>query len=172
MLGFGGPPKLLLQALLATTLFFISTKKRIEKKIGKTIRLDQKEQSEEITNKEIKEHPPLQEDSLEENLPAENGNIETTEEVITAEPKIYDASVRSAEEAKERKPSIAEVLAANKSAVNRVNGSDFSAPKEVEFPGYKLPDIDLLNFESSNISHDQEWNDHSIYIKADYWFDF
>ena len=137
--------------------------KRIEKKIGKTIRLDQKEQSEEITNKEIKEHPPLQEDSLEENLPAENGNIETAEEVITAEPKIYDASVRSAEEAKERKPSIAEVLAANKSAVNRVNGSDFSAPKEVEFPGYKLPDIDLLNFESQS---EQKPTDKNLLIQT------
>ena len=137
--------------------------KRIEKKIGKTIRLDQKEQSEEITNKEIKEHPPLQEDSLEENLPAENGNIETAEEVITAEPKIYDASVRSAEEAKERKPSIAEVLAANKSAVNRVNGSNFSAPKEVEFPGYKLPDIDLLNFESQS---EQKPTDKNLLIQT------
>ncbi|HIG84569.1 MAG TPA: DNA translocase FtsK [Verrucomicrobia bacterium] len=124
--------------------------RRIEKKIGKTIQLNQKEQSKEITKKETKVDPPLQEDSLDNTLPAEDANLETAEEIVIAEPKIYDASVRFAEEAKERKPSIAEVLAANKSAVNRVNGSEFSAPKEVEFPGYKLPDIDLLNYESQS----------------------
>jgi S-DNA-T family DNA segregation ATPase FtsK/SpoIIIE len=124
--------------------------RRIEKKIGETIQLDQKEQSKGINKKETKVDPPLQEDSLDNTLPAEGENLETAEEVVIAEPKIYDASVRSAEEAKERKPSIAEVLAANKSAVNRVNGLEFSAPKEVEFPGYKLPDIDLLNYESQS----------------------
>lgn len=124
--------------------------RRIEKKIGKTIELDQKEQSKKIPKKEKKVDPPLQEDSLGDALPEENANIETAEEVVIAEPKIYDASVRSAEESKERKPSIAEVLAANKSAGNRVNGSEFSAPKEVEYPGYKLPDIDLLNYQSQS----------------------
>ncbi|MDE0569530.1 MAG: DNA translocase FtsK [Verrucomicrobiales bacterium] len=124
--------------------------RQIEKKIGKTIQLNQKEQSKEITKKETKVDPPLQEDSLDNSLPAEDANLETAEEIVIAEPKIYDASVRSAEEAKERKPSIAEVLAANKSAVNRVNGSEFSAPKEVEFPEYKLPGIDLLNYESQS----------------------
>ena len=124
--------------------------RQIEKKIGKTIQLNQKEQSKEITKKETKVDPPLQEDSLDNTLPAEDANLKTAEEIVIAEPKIYDASVRSAEEAKERKPSIAEVLAANKSAVNRVNGSEFSAPKEVEFPEYKLPDIDLLNYESQS----------------------
>jgi DNA segregation ATPase FtsK/SpoIIIE, S-DNA-T family len=124
--------------------------RRIEKKIGKTIELDQKEQSKEIPKKEKKVDPPIQEDSSEDSLPEEGADIKTDEEVVIAEPKIYDASVRSAEEAKERKPSIAEVLAANKSAANRVNGSEFSAPKEVQFPGYKLPDIDLLNFETQS----------------------
>ena len=124
--------------------------KRIEKKIGKTIQLDQKEQSKQIPKKETKVDPPLTEDSPEDTLPEEDANIENTEEAVIAEPKIYDASVRSAEEAKERKPSIAEVLAANKSAVDRVNGSEFSTPKEVEFPGYQLPDIDLLTYESQS----------------------
>ena len=132
--------------------------RRIEKKIGKTIQLDQKEKS-----KEAKKETPPPEDSSEETVTEKSADIDTEEEVVIAEPKIYDASVRSAEQNTERKPSIAEVLAANKSAGNRVNGSDFSAPKEVEFPGYKLPDIDLLNYESQS---DRKPTDKNLLIQT------
>lgn len=132
--------------------------RRIEKKIGKTIQLDQKEKS-----KEAKKETPPPEDSSGDTVKEKNADKETEEEVVTAEPKIYDASVRSAEQDTERKPSIAEVLAANKSAVNRVNGSDFSAPNEVEFPGYKLPDIDLLNYESQS---DRKPTDKNLLIQT------
>jgi len=137
--------------------------RRIEKKIGKTIRLDQKEKSKEITKKDTKAKTPPQEDSLEETITEEEANIESAEEAVITEPKIFDASVRSSDQDTERKPSIAEVLAANKSAVNRVNGSDFSAPKEVEFPGYKLPDIDLLNYESQS---DRKPTDKNLLIQT------
>ena len=79
--------------------------------------------SEEIIEPETKENPP----------------------VIT-EPKIFDASFRTPEEISQKKPSIAEVLAANKSNQNSKGGNDFSDTKEIQFPGYQLPEIELLNY--------------------------
>ena len=51
------------------------------------------------------------------------------------------------EEIATKKPSIAEVLAANKSVNSNNGGNEFNAAKEIQFPGYQLPDIDLLNYE-------------------------
>ncbi|MBV63577.1 MAG: DNA translocase FtsK [Rickettsiales bacterium] len=121
--------------------------RRIEKKIDKTLLEEQK-----VTNAQSNENNQLENTDLDQNI-----NIETTlEENIRAEekdielsePKIFDASFRSPEESSKKKPSIAEVLAANKVSQSNSGGSDFSAPKEIQFPGYQLPDIELLNYDA------------------------
>ena len=121
--------------------------RRIEKKIDKTLLEEQK-----VTNAQSNENNQLENTDLDQNI-----NIETTlEENIIAEekdielsePKIFDASFRSPEESSQKKPSIAEVLAANKVSQSNSGGSDFSAPKEIQFPGYQLPDIELLNYDA------------------------
>ncbi len=67
-----------------------------------------------------------------------------------AGPKIYDANERLSEEEAAKKPSIAEVLAANRAkadAEKGVAGDGFSGARAVEFPGYALPAIGLLKNE-------------------------
>ena len=82
---------------------------------------------------------------------------------VIAEPKIFDASFRSPEENSQKKPSIAEVLAANKSINCNNSGNDFSATKEIQFPGYQLPDIDLLNYEAQT---DRKPTDKNLLIQT------
>ncbi len=67
-----------------------------------------------------------------------------------AEPKIYDASIRMAEDDDEKKPSIAEVLAANRAKAAAGKGTGFTPPADVEFPDYELPDLELLNFDEQD----------------------
>ena len=122
--------------------------RRIEKKIGKSV----------IDESQKKSVPKSLNDTSENDFEIEPKiNInDISEEIIEpeakedppviTEPKIFDASFRSPEEISQKKPSIAEVLAANKSNQNSKGGNDFSDTKEIQFPGYQLPEIELLNY--------------------------
>ena len=122
--------------------------RRIEKKIGKS----------EIDESQKKSVPKSPNDTSENDFEIEPKiNIDDiSEEIIEpeakedppviTEPKIFDASFRSPEEISQKKPSIAEVLAANKSNQISKGGNDFSDTKEIQFPGYQLPEIELLNY--------------------------
>ena len=54
-------------------------------------------------------------------------------------------------------------MAANKSINCNNNGTDFSATKEIQFPGYQLPDIDLLNYEAQT---DRKPTDKNLLIQT------
>lgn len=122
--------------------------RRIEKKIGKS-------EIDESQKKSVSKSPNDTSENDFEIEPKININ-DISEEIIEpetkedppviTEPKIFDASFRSPEEISQKKPSIAEVLAANKSNQNSKGGNDFSDTKEIQFPGYQLPEIELLNY--------------------------
>ena len=111
--------------------------RRLEKKIGQS----------EIDEKQKKSLPKSLNDTIDNDFEIDSKiNIDDiAEEIIEpeskedptviAEPKIFDASFRSPEENSQKKPSIAEVLAANKSINCNNGGNDFSATKEIQFPG-------------------------------------
>ena len=139
--------------------------RRIEKKIGQS----------EIDENQKKSLPKSLDDTIENDFEIDSKiNIDDiAEEIIEpeskedptviAEPKIFDASFRSPEENSQKKPSIAEVLAANKSINCNNSGNDFSATKEIQFPGYQLPDIDLLNYEAQT---DRKPTDKNLLIQT------
>ena len=122
--------------------------RRIEKKIGKS-------EIDESQKKSVSKSPNDTSENDFEIGPKININ-DISEEIIEpetkedppviTEPKIFDASFRSPEEISQKKPSIAEVLAANKSNQISKGGNDFSDTKEIQFPGYQLPEIELLNY--------------------------
>ena len=122
--------------------------RRIEKKIGKS-------EIDESHKKSVSKSPNDTSENDFEIEPKININ-DISEEIIEpeakedppviTEPKIFDASFRSPEEISQKKPSIAEVLAANKSNQNSKGGNDLSDTKEIQFPGYQLPEIELLNY--------------------------
>ena len=136
--------------------------RRIEKKIDKTLLEEQT-----VTDVQSKENNQIEEivadpdinteTILEENIKIEENNTELSE------PKIFDASFRSPEDSLQKKPSIAEVLAANKKSQNNKSGNDFSAPKEIQFPGYQLPDIELLNYDAQT---DRKPTDKNLLIQT------
>ena len=122
--------------------------RRIEKKIGKS-------EIDESQKKSVSKSPNDTSENDFEIGPKININ-DISEEIIEpetkedppviTEPKIFDASFRSPEEISQKKPSIAEVLAANKSNQISKGGNDFSDTKQIQFPGYQLPEIELLNY--------------------------
>jgi len=136
--------------------------KKIEKKLGESLAAEKTE----AAPKKIRRKPGVEDPKEPDELPldplvAESGdaNADTgfdctqaspSEEDEQAEPKIYDASIRSGEESGKRKPSISEVLNANKAKAANNKGAGFTAPAEVEFPGYRLPDIELLTYEDQS----------------------
>ena len=134
--------------------------RKIEKKIGKT----QNDSDQDLLS-----------DSIESGIEVESDikSVDEVEEIIEpeseenskeiTEPKIFDASVRSPEEIATKKPSIAEVLAANKSVNSNNGGNEFNAAKEIQFPGYQLPDIDLLNYEAQT---DRKPTDKNLLIQT------
>ena len=136
--------------------------RRIEKKIDKTLLEEQT-----VTDVQSKKNNQIEEivadpdintkKILEENIKIEENNTELSE------PKIFDASFRSPEDSLQKKPSIAEVLAANKKSQNNKSGNDFSTPKEIQFPGYQLPDIDLLNYDAQT---DRKPTDKNLLIQT------
>ena len=136
--------------------------RRIEKKIDKTLLEEQT-----VTDVQSKENNQIEEIAadpdintetiLEENIKIEENNTELSE------PKIFDASFRSPEDSLQKKPSIAEVLAANKKSQNNKSGNDFSTPKEIQFPGYQLPDIELLNYDAQT---DRKPTDKNLLIQT------
>ena len=122
--------------------------RRIEKKIGKS-EIDESQKKSvskspnDTSENDFEIEPKINIDDISEEII----EPETKEDppVIT-EPKIFDASFRSPEEISQKKPSIAEVLAANKSNQISKGGNDFSDTKQIQFPGYQLPEIELLNY--------------------------
>ena len=54
-------------------------------------------------------------------------------------------------------------MAANKSINCNNSGNDFSATKEIQFPGYQLPDIDLLSYEAQT---DRKPTDKNLLIQT------
>jgi S-DNA-T family DNA segregation ATPase FtsK/SpoIIIE len=136
--------------------------RRIEKKIDKTLLEEQT-----VTDVQSKENKQIEdivvdpdinsETILEENIKIEENNTELSE------PKIFDASFRSPEDSLQKKPSIAEVLAANKKSQNNKSGNDFNTPKEIQFPGYQLPGIELLNYDAQT---DRKPTDKNLLIQT------
>ena len=138
--------------------------KRIAKKLGETLETEKKTTPGKVRRKKTKEEKPEEELPLQPTIaeseivtePAEvdpaneDASSAKEQEEPQAEPKIYDASVRSEELGGKKKPSIAEVLTANKAKSDNNKGGGFSPPKAVEFPGYRLPDIDLLTYEDQS----------------------
>ncbi len=135
--------------------------KRIAKKLGETLAPDKTDPPAKIRRKKVKEDDPdpeelpinptvAESEDAGELTGAEPGQEEASPGDEQAEPKIYDASVRSGEQGGKKKPSIAEVLTANKAKADNNKGSGFSPPSAVEFPGYRLPDIDLLTYEDQS----------------------
>ena len=122
--------------------------RRIEKKIGKSeIDESQKKSVSKSLNDTIENDFEIEPKINIDNISDEIIESEAKEDPpAIAEPKIFDASFRSPEEISQKKPSIAEVLAANKSNQNSKGGNDFSDTKEIQFPGYQLPEIELLNY--------------------------
>ena len=122
--------------------------RRIEKKIGKS-EIDESHKKSvskspnDTSENDFEIEPKINIDDISEEIIEPEANEDPP--VIT-EPKIFDASFRSPEEISQKKPSIAEVLAANKSNQNSKCGNDFSNTKEIQFPGYQLPEIELLNY--------------------------
>ena len=122
--------------------------RRIEKKIGKS-EIDESQKKSvskspnDTSENDFEIEPKINIDDISEEIIEPEAKEDPP--VIT-EPKIFDASFRSPEEISQKKPSIAEVLAANKSNQNSKGGNDFSDTKEIQFPGYQLPEIELLNY--------------------------
>ena len=136
--------------------------RRIEKKIDKTLLEEQTvtdiKSRENNQIEDITSDPDINTEAiLEENIKIEDNDIELSE------PKIFDASFRSPEDSFQKKPSIAEVLAANKKSQNNKGGNDFSTPKEIQFPGYQLPDIELLNYDAQT---DRKPTDKNLLIQT------
>ncbi|MFP6875150.1 MAG: DNA translocase FtsK [Verrucomicrobiales bacterium] len=136
--------------------------KRIEKKLGGSLAAENTEATPKIRRKPVAEEPEGPEKLPLDPLDAESGDACDNTRPAFAEanpsaedeqvkPKIYDASIRSDEESGKRKPSIAEVLNANKAKAANNKGTGFTAPAEVEFPGYRLPDIELLTHEDQSV---------------------
>ena len=121
--------------------------RRIEKKIGKSeIDESQKSVSKSLNDtieNDFEIEPKINIDNISDEIIESEAKEDPP---AIAEPKIFDASFRSPEEISQKKPSIAEVLAANKSNQNSKGGNDFSDTKEIQFPGYQLPEIELLNY--------------------------
>ncbi len=140
--------------------------KKIAKKLGETLETEKKAKPARVRRKKTsdekaEEELPLQPVTGEQEseiIPApdrmdhdgENTSSEEEQEEPQAEPKIYDASVRPEEQSGKKKPSIAEVLSANKVKADNNKGSGFSPPTAVAFPGYQLPDIELLTYEDQS----------------------
>jgi S-DNA-T family DNA segregation ATPase FtsK/SpoIIIE len=125
--------------------------KRIAKKLGETLPADNTESPTKIRRKKVTEEPdelPLEPVVAKNEDTSEKPNPESGDG--QAEPKIYDASIRSEEQIGKKKPSIAEVLTANKAKADNNKGSGFSPPTAVEFPGYRLPGIELLTYEDQS----------------------
>ncbi len=122
--------------------------RRIEKKIGKS-EIDESHKKSvskspnDTSENDFEIEPKINIDDISEEIIESEAKEDPP--VIT-EPKIFDASFRSPEEISQKKPSIAEVLAANKSNQNSKDGNDFGDTKEIQFPGYQLPEIELLNY--------------------------
>ena len=122
--------------------------RRIEKKIGKS-EIDESHKKSvskspnDTSENDFEIEPKINIDDISEEII--EPEAKENQPVIT-EPKIFDASFRSPEEISQKKPSIAEVLAANKSNQISKGGNDFSDTKEIQFPGYQLPEIELLNY--------------------------
>ena len=122
--------------------------RRIEKKIGKS-EIDESHKKSvskspnDTSENDFEIEPKINIDDISEEIIEPEANEDPP---VIAEPKIFDASFRSPEEISQKKPSIAEVLAANKSNQNSKGGNDFSDTKEIQFPGYQLPEIELLNY--------------------------
>ena len=122
--------------------------RRIEKKIGKSVIDESQKKSvpkslNDTSENDFEIEPKINIDDISEEIIEPEANEDPP---VIAEPKIFDASFRSPEEISQKKPSIAEVLAANKSNQNSKCGNDFSNTKEIQFPGYQLPEIELLNY--------------------------
>ena len=122
--------------------------RRIEKKIGKS-EIDESHKKSvskspnDTSENDFEIEPKINIDDISEEIIESEAKEDPP--VIT-EPKIFDASFRSPEEISQKKPSIAEVLAANKSNQNSKDGNDFGDTKDIQFPGYQLPEIELLNY--------------------------
>ena len=122
--------------------------RRIEKKIGKS-EIDEShkksvsESPNDTSENDFEIEPKINIDDISEEIIEPEAK---EEQPVFTEPKIFDASFRSPEEISQKKPSIAEVLAANKSNQNSKDGNDFGDTKEIQFPGYQLPEIELLNY--------------------------
>jgi len=138
--------------------------KRIAKKLGETLAVDKAEAPAKVRRKKVNDEqqaadqlplkPAVAEskdtDDLADPEPGKEDTAARGQEEPQAEPKIYDASVRSEEQGGKKKPSIAEVLTANKAKSDSKKGNGFAPPTAVEFPGYRLPDIDLLTHEDQS----------------------
>ena len=122
--------------------------RRIEKKIGKS-EIDESHKKSvskspnDTSENDFEIEPKINIDDISEEIIEPEAK---EDQPVITEPKIFDASFRSPEEISQKKPSIAEVLAANKSNQNSKGGNDFSDTKEIQFPGYQLPEIELLNY--------------------------
>ena len=122
--------------------------RRIEKKIGKS-EIDESHKKSvskspnDTSENDFEIEPKINIDDISEEIIEQEAK---EDQPVITEPKIFDASFRSPEEISQKKPSIAEVLAANKSNQISKGGNDFSDTKEIQFPGYQLPEIELLNY--------------------------
>ncbi|MEC7638310.1 MAG: DNA translocase FtsK 4TM domain-containing protein, partial [Verrucomicrobiota bacterium] len=134
--------------------------RKIEKKIGKTQNDSDQNLLSDSSESGIEVESDIKSVGEVEKI-IEPESEETPKEIT--EPKIFDASVRSPEEIATKKPSIAEVLAANKSVNSNNGGNEFNAAKEIQFPGYQLPDIDLLNYEAQT---DRKPTDKNLLIQT------
>jgi S-DNA-T family DNA segregation ATPase FtsK/SpoIIIE len=132
--------------------------KRIEKKLGGSLTGENTEATPKIRRKSVKqerEELPLdplvvESGAAQDNVGIDSATASPSAEDVQTEPKIYDASIRSGEESRKRKPSIAEVLTANKVKAANHKGAGFTTPTEVEFPGYQLPNIELLTYQDQS----------------------
>ena len=122
--------------------------RRIEKKIGKS-EIDESQKKSvskspnDTSENDFEIEPKINIDDISEEIIEPEAK---EDQPVITEPKIFDASFRSPEEISQKKPSIAEVLAANKSNQISKGGNDFSDTKQIQFPGYQLPEIELLNY--------------------------
>ena len=140
--------------------------KKIAKRLGETLETEKKAAPPKVRRKKTSEEKPEEElplqpvtseqesktvaDPAEIDPVSEHTSPGEEQEEQLAEPKIYDASVRPEEQSGKKKPSIAEVLNANKAKADNNKGSGFLPPTAVAFPGYQLPEIELLTYEDQS----------------------
>ena len=140
--------------------------KKIAKRLGETLETEKQAAPPKVRRKKTSEEKPEEElplqpvtskqesktvaDPAEIDPVSEHTSPGEEQEEPQAEPKIYDASVRPEEQSGKKKPSIAEVLNANKAKADNNKGSGFLPPTAVAFPGYQLPEIELLTYEDQS----------------------